>query len=243
MEKRKNSHLLILVVSISAFVVLVFGVSFAFFAADMTNIGVTNVTVNIPQSSTMISTSATRCEINLNEASMSAHQQDVANSAAYSECDLNITLTGDRGIKCYYDLVLREETVANNENYVPYAPTSGIGVDYTFEFTGTITNTFSSNAGDNRLESISYYVDENTNISAIGNEIHMDTLADGLYIQNTETPSSGVIAKGVIGVDEQGVAAVHNYHFVEKWYNINKSQLSHAGKKYIYTLSAENILC
>ena len=67
MEKRNSSHLLLLVVSIGAFVVLVFGVSFAFFAADMTNVGVTNVSVNIPQSSTMISTNATQCEINLNE--------------------------------------------------------------------------------------------------------------------------------------------------------------------------------
>ncbi len=243
MEKRNSSHLLLLVVSIGAFVVLVFGVSFAFFAADMTNVGVTNVSVNIPQSSTMISTNATQCEINLNEVSMSAHHQDLDNSAAVSECDLQITLTGDQGIKCYYDLVLREETVANNENYVPYAPTSGVGVDYTFEFTGTIENTFSSNEGDNRFESVSYYENDNTDVEAIGNEIQMDTLVSGLYLQNSQNPSNGVIARGVIGITEQGVAAVHNYHFTEKWYNIDKSQISHAGKKYIYTLSAENILC
>lgn len=243
MKDRNKSQLIVLIVSISALVVLIFGVSFAFFAADMSNIGVTNINVNIAQSTTMISTNATSCEISLTAAGMTSAHQSVTDSAASSECDLQITLTGEPGIKCYYDLVLKEESVSNNENYTPYVPTSGLGEDYTFEFTGTITNTFSDSTGDNRFESISYYENSNLEVNAIGNEIQMDTLTSGLYLQDTQDLSNGVVAKGVIGVTTSGVASVHNYHFTEKWYNIPKSQESHAGKKYIYTLSAENIIC
>ena len=242
MEKSNNSKLVILIVSIGALVTLIFGMSFAFFAADMSNINVTNVSVNIPQSSTMITTNATQCEITLNAMDMINSLQNENTAAASSECDLQITLTGEPGINCYYDVVLREESVANNENYVPYVPTSGLGIDYNFEFTGTINNTFSDNTGDNRFEYVSYYENDNTNIDAIGSEIQMNILTSGLY-KDSNTQSNGVIARGVIGINEQGVASVHNYHFTEKWYNIPKSQEGHASKKYIYKLSAENIIC
>ena len=238
-----NSKSLVITISISLLIVLVFGTSFAYFATNMSNIGVTNVQVNVAQSRTMITTNSTSCEIVVDEAMMTMGHQDLVNAINTSTCSLQIKLSGDQGIKCYYDVYLKEESVTNNENYTPYSPTPGIGTDYTYEFTGTINQVFSDNTGDNGNEAVSYYVNNSENIDALGHEIQMNTLTSGLLLDGTNNAANGLIARAVIAITQEDTDAIHTYNFIEKWYNIPKPQTTHANRKYIYKLSAENILC
>ena len=243
MEKNKGNNIVVLFIAISAFLLLIVGTSFAYFAANSNVTDAVNINVNIPSVNTIITTNSTQCDINMADSSMAQASNSLSNDVANSTCSLNITLSGLPGIYCSYDVVLKEESTVTNANYVPYVPTSGIGTDYTYEFTGTLTNSFSDSTGHNQITDSPYYNDGTNDITALNHEVQMDTLTSGLLFEEDDTASGGVLARGVIGINSENTPVTHSYTFTEKWYNLNKSQAGHKDKKYIYKLVAENIVC
>ncbi len=261
MKNEGQSKIVVLIIAIAVFVVLVVGTSFAYFATNTSVTNVTNINVVIPSVNTMITTNSTTCVINLSQGSMSMFNQNLNSAAASSNCELQVILSGDVGVKCSYDVVLKEIDTSVNENYVTYVPTTGLGNDYEYEFTGSLSV---PNNGVNIAKVNS--VDTNT---VADGEVQMDVLAgplnvgvckdssgNNLFIGSetectnnngtnvwTNYSEDGLLAKGVIEVTTQGTTAVHTYGFLEKWYNLTISQEGHSGRTYSFVLSAENIVC
>lgn len=243
MKKTNNTNIIVLIIAVSAFLLLIAGTSFAFFAANSNTNDVVNINVSIPQVNTILSSSATQCDLIIGESDMTQANQSSTDAASSANCTLNLTLSGAPGVYCTYDVVLKEQSTLVNENYVPYVPTAGIGTDYEFEFTGTLVNSFSDATGNNRLTDSLYYLDDTNHVDIINNEVQMDVLTSSLYYTSDDTLSSSVIARGIIGINNENTPVTHTYTFTEKWYNLEKSQRNHLDKKYIYKLAAENIVC
>lgn len=237
--KNDRKKTILLIVSFIVFIVLIIGTSYAYFSINTGNISNMNVTANITGETTMISSESTACDMNLSINNMSQSRVD-NNAAATSNCALTISLSGAQGVKCSYDVVIKEQSTLENANYIPYVPTPGIGVDYNYEFTGTITKDFSDNTNENQNIVVASYNDGDETIEAIGNEIQMNVLREGLYIN--EELSNGKIAHGTIQVTSSE-SVTHTYYFTEKWYNIPVPQTSQAGKSYSFVLQAENVIC
>lgn len=239
MEEEKKgfgtSKFIVPIVAVAIFTLVLFGAGYAYFAATVGAENVTNISAELPASTTSISTTSNTCSIQVLASEMAEAKNSNTVAINTTDCYLNVTLNGAAGVKCTYDVVLTE---SSTENYVP---TEGVGTAaIPFEFTGTIAPTLSDSNGNNAAV---FTKTSSSATSTISNsETQLNTLVGTMYYDAT-TSAAGLIAKGTIEVQTADTEVSQLYTLTEKWYNIPAPQGTHAGKTYSYVLSAQNIVC
>ena len=132
MEKEKNNNykaFIVPVVAVAIFTLLIFGAGYAYFAATVNVDNVANISTQLPNSGTTFVVETTECSINVTAANMVQNQAN--NYTGSNTCNLNITLTGQAGVSCTYNVVLEETGTT-------YVPTSNIPSGK-IEFSGLAT--------------------------------------------------------------------------------------------------------
>ena len=223
------------IVAVAIFTLVLFGAGYAYFAATVGAENVTNISAEIPASTTSISTTSNTCTIQVLASEMAEAKNSNTTAINTTACYLNVSLNGAAGVKCSYDIIL-EETSATN-----YVPTTGVGTtDIPFEFTGTFVPTLSDSTGNNAVTFSKTTSSASQTIQ--NNETQLNTLVGTLY-QDATTSAAGLIAKGVIEVETADTEVTHEIVLTEKWYNIPAPQATHASKVYSYVLKADHIVC
>ena len=237
MEEEKKSigmnKFIIPIVAVAIFTLVLFGAGYAYFAATVGAENVTNISAELPASTTSISTTSNTCSIQVLASEMAQAKNNNTVAINTTDCYLNVSLNGAAGVKCTYDVVLTEQST------IAYAPSDGVGsADIPFEFTGTIVPTVTT-GGNNNVTFTKVSASAQDDIGST--ETQLNTLVGPLYYGSTAT--TGLIAKGTIEVQTADTAVTQLYTLTEKWYNIPAPQGTHAGKTYSYVLSAQNIVC
>ncbi len=252
------------IVAVSIFTLALFGAGYAYFAASVTTNEVANISTQLPNTTTSITTSSSECVMNIAASEMVESKNSTTTPVNLTNdpnnnntCFLAVTLDGADGVKCTYDLVLEE---TSNTAYT-ITQIGEPAANYTGkEFTGAITveagycsdsqylnlaecqaagaNTWTTASGNN--------ADTFTTGLTAGTEYQMDSLV-GKSTANSPIIANGKIATGTIEVNADANQVTHPvthyYTMTERWYNIPHDQRVHADKLYTYTLKANNIVC
>lgn len=130
-EARKKA-IVVMIVTISLFTLIVGGISFAFFGAQ---INLTNNTIfvnaSIPSAppNKTLNITKTDCELNINMVKMYSNSASSSTPIANSNCHFSVSLRGNEGDYCTYDLKLENGSIP----YVRSVSLAGI-----FEYSGTL---------------------------------------------------------------------------------------------------------
>ena len=244
------------IVAVSIFALALFGAGYAYFAASVSTNEVANISTQLPNTTTTISTSSSECTMEILPGDMSQAKNNttvpvnVANNT--NNCYLAVTLNGSAGVSCTYNLVLQEtSTNAYAITQVGDTPANYNG----FEFTGTISVNRGSCSDAQYTDPTQCAANSGTwttasspNANAVSTgfafdtETQMDTLS-GKAGANPTVVTNGVLSTATIAVTTDDVAVTHFYTMSEKWYNIPHDQGVHAGETYSYVLKADNIVC
>ena len=168
--QQKNVRLLIIpLISLSIFIILIFGAAYAYFIAN-TSMNTSNYQITMPEITTLLCTK-TDCSITVTPAMMTnTNTSDTAKTS--SNCSLNCTCSGTPGAVCDYNVRLIEMVTE-------YTPSTGLGSNK--EFTAKVTN--SSNCT----------IQNSSNI-----ETQVNTLRDKIVSNCTLTvPAGGSVSANV----------------------------------------------
>ena len=239
MEEEKKEigigKFIIPIVAVAVFTLVLFGAGYAYFAASVGNANVTNISTELPASTTSISTTSNTCSIQVLASEMTEAKSNNTVAINTSACYLNVTLNGAAGVNCTYDVILTEESST------AYTPTTGVGTaPILYEFTGTIVPQLSDSNGNNAVEFTK--VGSSSGTSVGNNETQLNTLVGTLYY-DANTSGAGLIAKGTIEVQTTDTEVSQVYTLTEKWYNIPADQQAHQSNTYSYVLKADHIVC
>ena len=247
------------IVAVSIFTLALFGAGYAYFAASVSTNEAANISTQLPNTTTSISTSSSECVMNIAASEMVESKNstttpvNLANDPNNNNsCYLAITLSGSTGVKCTYDLVLEE---TSNTPYritqVGETPANYTGNEFTGAITaeaGTCSDDQYLNLADCQGASETWTTATGTNAETFttgitaGNEYQMDSLV-GLQGANAPVITDGIIATGTIEVGANDTPVTHYYTLTERWSNIPHDQRVHADALYTYVLKADNIVC
>jgi len=134
-KKMKGTYLVAPIISIAAFLMLIFGAGYAYFNAT-TTMATANYQINMPSTTSLVC-SKTDCSTTITPAQMANTAVDADNAKASSTCNVNCVCSGTSGAKCNYTVSLKQ--IGTNVYGVSPSVVTAAG-----EFTTTITRTGSS---------------------------------------------------------------------------------------------------
>ena len=128
--QQKNTRLIIIpLISLSIFMILIFGAAFAYYAAN-TSMNISNYQLSLPKQTSLVCTKQD-CGVTVTPAQMSTANTDANNAVASNTCYVNCTCSGTQGSVCAYNIFLVE--VGST-----YVASPSLGANK--EFTATITS-------------------------------------------------------------------------------------------------------
>ena len=133
MQQKSTKVFIIPLISLSIFMILIFGAAYAFYIAN-TSMNVANYQVVLPKATSLVCTK-TDCGVTLTPAQMSTINTNSTTAAASSNCYVNCTCSGSAGATCNYNVFLIEKGMT-------YTPSSGLGTQN--EFTAKLNLTQAS---------------------------------------------------------------------------------------------------
>ena len=208
MQQKSRKIIIIPLISLSIFMILIFGAAYAYYVAN-TSMNVSNYQITLPKVTTL-TCSKTDCNVTITPAQMSTATTDSNNAAVTSSCSLNCTCSGTEGAVCDYNIRLIELDY-------DYSPSTGLGSNK--EFTARVTSP--SNCTSQNSSSI---------------ETQVNTLKDKVVSNCTLTiPQSGSVSANVgvefkwynLNLDQSSHAS-----------KIYKYQLTNDNNGYIVTFDA-----
>ena len=222
MQQKSTKIYIIPLISLSIFVILIFGAAYAYYAAN-TSMNISNYQITMPKVTTL-TCSKTDCGVTVTPAQMSTLNTDANNAAATSVCSLNCTCSGTQGAICNYNISLVEKGT-------PYVPSSTLGSGK--EFTAKVS--ISSNC-------------ETKNSSST--ETQVNTLKDKIVANCTLTvPQGGSVSANVsaefkwynLNIDQASQASqIYKYQLTTEesvstvTFDANGGTVSIASKKVTY---------
>ena len=129
MQQKSTKVFIIPLISLSIFMVLIFGAAYAYYVANI-SVNTSNYQITLPKQTTLVCTK-TDCGVTVTPAQMSTSNTDSNNAVASNSCYVNCTCSGTPGSICTYNVSL----VEMGNTYNP-SPTLGSNK----EFTATVIN-------------------------------------------------------------------------------------------------------
>ena len=137
-EKSSSRLLLAPIISVAAFLIMIFGAGYAYFTAT-TQMNTATYQINMPSQTSLVCTKQD-CGVTITPDQMTQANNSTTAKAS-NTCYLNCTCSGTQGAICNYNV-----TLANYSGVTPYAPTSGLGSmkEFTVQITGCTVQAASS---------------------------------------------------------------------------------------------------
>ena len=129
-KKIETKMLIAPLVSVAAFLVLIFGAGYAYFTSTVT-MNTANYQINMPSQTSLVCTK-TDCNVTITPAMMTTGAVDATNAKGTSTCSVVCTCSGTSGAKCNYTVTLAQ-TGTN-----VYGTSAAVSVAN--EFTSTLTS-------------------------------------------------------------------------------------------------------
>jgi hypothetical protein len=144
METKNSTRIIPLAVAIFVFLLLIFASGYAYYVASITASNVTNISANLPKTSTLDSIT-TDCGMNITPAMMTIEN---ANKNYTHNCSITVTINGSASAFCTYDILVEERSATN------YVKSQGVGSGSNpFEFTGKISG--SATTAETQMDTLS----------------------------------------------------------------------------------------
>ena len=106
MEQKNTKLLIIPLISLSIFVILIFGAAYAYYAAN-TSMNISNYQLSLPQQTSLVCVK-TDCSVTLTPAQMSNSNTSSSSAKSTNTCAVNCTCSGTEGAICNYDVYVDE---------------------------------------------------------------------------------------------------------------------------------------
>ena len=202
-DKPTGTALLAPVISIAAFLILMFGAGYAYFTST-TSMNTATYQINMPTQTSLV-VSGGDCGVTITPTQMTQENANNTTAKSSNVCNLVANCSGTPGAKCNFNV-----TLTNATGYAAYVPTAGLGGQQTNkEFTIQITTMPSGCSQD----------------SGSQNEVQVNTQnGHRLAYCNLTVPAAGYVNVKInatyrwynVDLDQTTSHANHTYRYVLK---------------------------